>query len=751
MNLEAAFETFLAESKELLEEMEQLLLELENSEDGGEQLDALFRCVHTIKGSAGLFALDHVVDFTHVVETVMDRLRAAEIVLDRNLSAILLECRDHISHLVDVKAEEIPEDMTTEGERLLRALQPYEDDTDHESLPSTQPAAVGLDGEGVEREHQLVVSDTWHISIRFGRDTLRQGMDPAGFIRYLGTLGKICCLVTVADALPGGDEYDPEDCYLGFEIDFLTDVDKAAIEEVFEFVQDDCQLHILPPRSELQRYMTLIEELPEDDAKLGEMLVASGALTRRELETGLSRQRDGTAFEGQNSAPIGELLIEEGAVQPEVVKAALGKQRQVRETKARASQYIRVQADKLDSLINLVGELVIASAAAGLSAQRNGDSATQEAAAAVSALVEEIRDGSLDLRMVPIGETFQRFQRVVRDVSRELNKDIELDISGAETELDKTVVEKITDPLTHLVRNAIDHGIECHTDRVRLSKPPQGRVFLNAYHEAGSIVIEVSDDGGGLNRDKIHQKAIARGLVNEDAELSDSEIFNLIFEPGFSTADAVTNLSGRGVGMDVVKRNIEALRGTVEVNSTPGVGSTFKIRLPLTLAIIDGFLTGVAEDRYVVPLESVVECVELNNEQRRETRHRNFVNLRGEVLPVIRLRDHFGLAGEAGRRENIVVVKHGTQKAGLIVDALMGECQTVIKPLGRLFANLSGISGSTILGSGEVALILDVPSLVQGAVEQESATTHTRGAGSTTSLTNNHTTKPSATLPDVQQ
>jgi len=672
MNLDEVFQTFLAESREMLEEMERYLLEIEAGAQDSEQLNALFRCVHTIKGSAGLFALDHVVAFTHVVENVLDRLREGEFALDHDLAALLLQSRDHIASLIDCDADRVSPGLIVAGEVLLLALADYQEAQVPALVVQDRPVASDRSGLG----------DDWHISLRFGPDVLRQGMDPMGFIRYLGTLGEITRVVTLTDALPAIEEMDAESCYLGFEIELRAETDQAAIEAVFEFVQEDCQLRILPPGSGVPSPAE-----PEVDPMAGDSTAGIAAFD-----------------------------------QPLMAGAALGTasaKQPGREVRGQATQYIRVQADKLDALINLVGELVIAGAAAGLCAQRNGDTATQEAVAVVSGLVEEIRDGSLELRMVPIGETFQRFQRVVRDVSQELGKDIRLEISGADTELDKTVVEKIADPLMHLVRNAMDHGIESAERRLQSRKPSQGIVRLNAYHEAGSIVIEVGDDGGGLDRERILAKALERGVVQSSEGLTEAEVFQLIFEPGFSTAEAVTNLSGRGVGMDVVRRNIEALRGSVEVESLAGSGTTLRIRLPLTLAIIDGFLTGVGDASYVVPLKSVVECVELTAEQREETCQRRLINLRGEVLPFIRLRDYFDLDGLAGRRENLVVVNYGGHKAGLIVDALLGEYQTVIKPLGRLFANLSGISGSTILGSGEVALILDVPALVQRAVEHE--------------------------------
>ncbi|MBN8238333.1 chemotaxis protein CheA [Marinobacter hydrocarbonoclasticus] len=393
------------------------------------------------------------------------------------------------------------------------------------------------------------------------------------------------------------------------------------------------------------------------------------------------------------------------------------------ERRKKPVQHLRIQADKLDNLINLVGELVIASATVSLDAERTGDASARETAANLNLLVEEIRDSSLDLRMVPIGETFQRFQRVVRDVSTELGKDIDLVITGAETELDKTVVEKIADPLTHLVRNACDHGVELPDIRLAKGKSTRGTVHLNAYHESGAVVIEVGDDGSGLDRDRLLTKAVEKGLVKPDVTLSDREVFNLIFEPGFSTVEKVTNLSGRGVGMDVVRRNIEALRGMVELES-PGVagGTTFRIRLPLTLAIIDGFLASVGDATYVVPLEMVVECTELSVEQQALSAGQDYIDLRNEVLPLIRLRDQFCVPGKPGRRQNIIVVRHAGRKAGLIVDDLLGEHQTVIKPLNGIFSHLKGLSGSTILGSGQVALILDVQALISQIClrEQES-------------------------------
>jgi two-component system, chemotaxis family, sensor kinase CheA len=404
--------------------------------------------------------------------------------------------------------------------------------------------------------------------------------------------------------------------------------------------------------------------------------------------------------------------VEQGAPR-EVVTSALEKQ--AKEGRSRNDQTIRVDAAKLDKLINLVGELVISNTVSALRAESSGDTALIEAVKTSGRFVEEVRDAALGLRMVQIGATFLRFQRVVRDLAHGLGKQIELVTSGGETELDKTVVDRIGDPLTHLVRNSLDHGIESAEERLAQGKPAIGTLLLHAYHESGSIVIEVKDDGRGLDRDRIVAKALARGLIQSADGLSDQDIYGLIFEPGLSTAEQVSNVSGRGVGMDVVKRTISELRGTVEVDSQPGICTTVRLRLPLTLAIIDGFLVAAGESRFIIPLELVEECVELP-----ELGRRNYSNLRGEVLPFLRLRDLFQAGGAEPERQVMVVVGYAGKKAGLVVDRLLGELQTVIKPLGDIFTPLKWVSGCTVLDIGEVGLILDVPALVAKAERKES-------------------------------
>jgi two-component system chemotaxis sensor kinase CheA len=706
MNMDDALQTFVLESRELLEGMEDALLAVEQAEDKSEMVNAIFRAAHTIKGSSGLFGLDHVVGFTHVVESVLDQLRSGKLVIGDQLVVLLLSCCDHIRALVERIAEgqlEADASLQQQGEPLLLQLRTFLASAPSEAMPVAVNEPPDATLERIEGD--AVHSENWHISLRFGPEVLKNGLDPLSFIRYLQTLGHIAAIETLASTLPPLAQMDPELCYLGFEIALQSDANKATIENVFEFVRDECQLRILPPHSLITEYVSLLQQQQGDLCRLGEMLLSCGTLTAQELDAALNAQCDSP------SKPIGTILVEQGLVQPAVVEAALTRQKQVKEIGAAESRSIRVDADKLDQLINLVGELIIAGASVNLIAHKARIVELQESTSKLSMLVEEVRDSALQLRMVKIGATFGRFQRVVHDVSRELGKNVALFINGEDTELDKTVVEKIGDPLMHLVRNSLDHGIESAELRAARGKPEQGTLVLNAFHDSGSIVITVQDDGGGLQRDRILAKAMERGLVESGHHLSDADVYSLIFEPGFSTAEKVTNLSGRGVGLDVVKRNITALRGTVGLSSVEGEGTTVTVRLPLTLAIIDGFLVEVGKSVFAIPLDMIEECVAYTAEP-----GHNYTNLRGQVLPFIRLRDLFGIRSTAARSENIVVLKYAGQKAGLVVDKLLGEFQTVIKPLGEMFNQVKCISGSTILGSGDVALILDVPSIVNRCV-----------------------------------
>jgi two-component system chemotaxis sensor kinase CheA len=697
MNMDDVLQTFIAESRELLLQMEDALLQIEKSPQDLDTINGLFRVAHTIKGSAGLFGLMPIVEFTHVAESVLDRVRSLEVRVDEALSALFLDARDHIGQLIDLLAEDgnldrLDEPVRAQGQALIERLSLYLDAAVSTPAPALQ-APAPADEPGGSPGH-------WHLSLRFGPDVLRNGMDPLAFLRYLSTLGRLLHTVTLFDGLPPMTAMDPETNYLGFELALASDASLEVIDGAFDFVREDALVRILAPNATVQACRTHLDGLPEDNATLVELLVRCGTLT--EAQALLVTQ-------DAEQAPV------ETRSEPDVQESTTPPVKAGKSAASNEGNLIRVDAAKLDQLINLVGELIIAGAGANLVAVRSGIGEMIESTSLLSRLVEEVRDSALTLRMVQIGATFTRFQRVVRDVSKELGKDIVLHIGGGETELDKTVVERIGDPLTHLVRNAMDHGIEPASTRLQRGKPAQGTVRLNAYHESGSIVIEVSDDGGGLAKDKILAKARERGLVGEAQQPSDKDILNLIFEPGFSTADQVSNLSGRGVGMDVVKRNITALRGSVSLESEVGQGTTVRIRLPLTLAIIDGFLIGVGKASYVIPLNMVEECIELAPQRGTET---GYLDLRGEVLPILRLRDMFDVQEPGGNRENVVVVQYAGLRAGLVVDRLQGEFQTVIKPLGKVFGDAHGLGGFTILGSGAVALILDIPNLL-GQVAKE--------------------------------
>ncbi len=708
-----ALETFSQEVDELLTAMEDALLVLESTPDDADCINSIFRAMHTIKGSSGLFGFDDVVAFTHEAETVLDRVRNGERAIDPELIAVLLACKDHtaqiIQHVLFNEDEPLPEVLKQQGQTLIVEL-----------TGSSAAASNGMPTTQEEKADHFEVdpnttdsSDNWVISLAFKQDALRNGMDPLSFIRYLQTLGKIIEVIVTMPTLPRIEEMNPEYCYLNFKIAFNSSADKKTIENVFEFAEDDCDIAILPPNSRQEHYLQLLADLPEDQIKrLGEMLIEIGALTEKEVAHTLNEQND-----NEDIKPLGEMLVAKNILQQPVIEQALKKQESVKQKVNKESSYIRVDATKLGYLINLVGELVISGAAMRLMVDKHGLSDVDDVASTMSHLVEDIRDTALQLRMVQIGETFTRFQRVVHDVSKELGKQIQLQITGGESELDKTVVEKINDPLTHLIRNSLDHGIETPEVRVQAGKPEKGTIHLNAYHDSGRIVIQISDDGQGLDPERILAKAVAKGLVKADQTLTHSEIYNLIFEPGLSTKEEASNLSGRGVGMDVVRRNIEALRGSVFVDSEVGQGTTVTIHLPLTLAIIDGFMVEAQKERYIIPLSMVEECVEMSSDEWQIDDTQHYVNLRGHVLPYLRLGDFFhkNKKHTHTQRESLVVVRFGEAKAGFVVDELHGENQTVIKPLGKLFENLDGIGGATVLGSGDVALILDVQGLIQHA------------------------------------
>ncbi|MCE3264567.1 MAG: chemotaxis protein CheA [Pseudoduganella sp.] len=670
MDLDEGLQAFVTEAGELLAEIEAALLHLGDPAARDEAVHAIFRAVHTIKGTAGLFSLEYIVLFTHALESVLEEVRDGAQPLDEDLVALLLACSDQIGAMVrDVEQGgqgELGERCRPQLEALHAYLAPTPGLAD--LLPDSSLASLGT----------VADAGRWLISLEFGQDVFRQGMDPAAFIAYLGRLGRIVALATVDEGIPPPAQMDPRSCYLGFAIVLETAAGADEITKVFEFLHEECKLRLLPPGSSEADYQRLADALPLHGAAIASVLAEGGlgSIVRKA------------------APPVASL--------PDAnTPGTLG-------GRAAESRTIRVDADRLGQLINLVGELITASARTQMLAARFKDVDLRDSASALGDLVEQVRDSALQLRMVKIGATFNRFQRVVHDVAREIGKDIRLVLGGEDVELDKTLVERIGEPLTHLVRNAIDHGIEPAEVRRQRGKPEQGTVSLNAYHDSGSIMIEVGDDGGGLQRERIIACAIERGLLDPEHKPGDNELFALLFEPGFSTAGQVTSLSGRGVGMDVVKRHIEALRGSISIQSEAGRGTTVRVRLPLTLAIMDCMLVTAGASRFAVPLDTIEECVEYAREDKRD-----FVDLRGEVLPTVALRTLFRLQGSAPRRESVLVVRHAGQRVGLVVDGLQGQCQAVIKPLGPVFSGVHCLSGSTVLGGGDVALILDVPALLK--------------------------------------
>ncbi|WP_374594788.1 chemotaxis protein CheA [Aquabacterium sp.] len=681
--LAIAREGFLAEAQEMLRQFEDALLGLETTPDDSETLNAAFRAAHTIKGTAGLFGYNRVVSFTHEVEALLEVMRSGQRPADEGTIALLLQGRDQIDALLgDTATEHGDPDIAARSAELgsqLRAL--IGGGGAHAApaptTPEPEPAAGGAD--------EL---SAWRIEARFGPDALRNGLDPLSFIRYLEKRGQYARMHVLAERIPDLENLDAESCYLGFSTEFATAEGRAVIDSAFEFALEDCELVVAP---------------------LGQGNAVGAPAAAVAVEA--------IATPAVAAVPVAG---EPQALEQVERRAGGGDRRAAsRDRRAEDTRFIRVQADKLDRLIDLIGELVIASSGSQLAAENEDLPACYEAAMRVRSLVEQARDGAMSLRMVPIGETFARFHRVVRDVSKSLGKDVELQITGGEASLDKSMVEAIADPLTHLVRNSLDHGLELPADRTAAGKSPRGTLALHAYHEAGQIVIEVSDDGQGLNRERILAKAVERGLVRPDQTLSPAEIDQLICAPGFSTKEQVTDLSGRGVGMDVVKRSIESLRGQMNLASESGRGMTTQIRLPLTLAIIDGFLTDVGGVNYVLPLAIVSECIDVPPEcNQHPDRVTGYFNLRGEVLPYLDVGRFYRQGESTSTRRSLVIARDGHTRIGLIVDQLLGEHQTVIKPLSGMFRHLRAIAGSTILGSGDVALVLDVPALTDYAMRR---------------------------------
>lgn len=685
------YQTFFDESFEGLDIMESGLLGLDIGAADAETINTVFRAAHSIKGGSATFGFTVVAEFTHLMETLLDEMRDGTRMVTEDSVDYLLKSVDCLKELLTAVQNEAEynEDFVNEVKAGLERL-----------LHGDNESSVGASGEGeLDNKPGGSVVEGWIIDFKPAEYLLKTGNDPVRLINELSLLGKIET-TCITDNLPIFSELDPETIYLSWRIKLEGDVPKEKVTEVFEWVDDDADLTFSCIGGEPEQ--EVVEEAVDDisNTNVNEPGIPD--------ESGEMQQ---SASAPLASAPVKQVNTESKDKADTAKKAAPAKS-------AKDQSSIRVSIDKVDDLINMVGELVITQSMLGqLGENVNAESIEklQDGLAQLERNTRELQESVMRIRMLPISFAFQRFPRMVRDLSNQLGKEIELKLLGEQTELDKTVMEKIGDPLVHLVRNSVDHGIETPDEREANGKPRMGTVELNAYHQGGNIIIEISDDGKGIDKDVIFNKAVEKGVVNANDSLTDEQIYDLIFAPGFSTAAVVSDVSGRGVGMDVVKRNIRELGGTIEVRSEKGAGSVIVIRLPLTLAILDGQLVRVGKDTYIIPLISIIESLQVKKNQINSIGGQaELYKLRDEYVPVVRLYETFGLKPDSEELADglIVIVEGDGSTAGLFVDDLLGQQQVVIKSLETNFRPVEGISGATILGDGTVALILDVSGLI---------------------------------------
>ena len=694
-------QTFIEEAFELLADLETALLELEEDPSDSELIGRVFRALHTIKGSGAMFGFDNVAQFTHTIETVFDDVREGKLPVTEELISLTLKARDLIRLMIEAPSDEasLPQDAQT----LIDSFRRIADGGKLQQTPTQNPNTDSQAQEASSPPHQRPEC-TYRIRFAPSADIFLTGTNPLLLIGELQFLGE-CNVFANLDSVPRIEEIDPEKCYVSWDIILTTDRGMDAIKDVFIFMDESSTVDITMIDSEDSSLMA-----EEETKKLGEILVERRDIKSDELAQTLSEKKK-----------IGEILVDKGLVSKAKVEAALIEQEHLKKVKKapkreeEAASSIRVPAEKLDTLVNLVGELVTVQARLTQMASIFDNPELVSIAEEVERLTGDLRDNTLNIRMLPIGTTFGRFKRLVRDLSQDLGREVEMTTEGAETELDKTVIERLNDPLVHLIRNSIDHGIEPPDVRESVGKPRAGMLHIAARHSGAYVLIEITDDGAGIDKEVIRKKAVEKGLIGPDTELQDKEIFSLIFAPGFSTADKVTNVSGRGVGMDVVKRTIDNLRGTVEISSEKGEGTTVTLKLPLTLAIIEGLLVEIDKQFFILPLTIVQECVELSRADVDKSHGRDIANIRGEIVPYIRLRESFAIQGDRPDIEQIVITEVERNRIGLVVDNVIGEHQTVIKSLGKVYRDVEGVSGATILGDGTVALIMDVARLTDAA------------------------------------
>lgn len=678
-SLEAIKVTFFQECEELMADLEAGLLALQAGEGDDETINAVFRAVHSVKGGAGAFGLEQLVRFAHTFETTLDKVRSGSLKADENVLKVLLRATDVLADLVQAAKTGATVDPAriTENAEDLEALwgapaAPVVAPTPIAAAPAAEPDEFGFTP--VMAAPLMPIGADWTITFKPTAETYAKGNDPALLLRELERLGP-CKVELDVSALPSFADLTPEDSYLAWTVTLTTDADETAIRDVFDFVAGDCAVTITqaaPPVAAPAPVMALPQ------------LVAA-------------------------PPPVIEAETKD---HPPETKAAAAKT-----ATAAAAPTIRVDLERVDRLIDLVGELVINQA---MLAQRVGETEVstnvQLALESLEQLTREIQDSVMAIRAQPVKSVFQRMPRLVREIASSTGKQVRLVTEGEGTEVDKTVIERLSDPITHMLRNAIDHGLEDPATRIANGKLPEGTVRLAALHRSGRIVIEVSDDGKGINRTRVRELAIERGLISPDVSLSDEEIDNLIFLPGFSTAKEVSDLSGRGVGMDVVKRSIQSLGGRISISSKPGQGSTFTLSLPLTLAVLDGMVVTSANHTLIAPLATIVETLQ----PRKEDVHGlgpggRLLAVRGAFVPLIDVGVALGWRTtplDASKGVTLLVESEIGGRAALLVDAIQGQRQVVIKSLEQNFQRVDGIAAATILGDGRVALILDVDAIV---------------------------------------
>jgi two-component system chemotaxis sensor kinase CheA len=658
---------FRTEAAECLEQIETGLLDLTRSLDDRDQIDAVFRGLHTLKGSGAMFGFDALAAFTHHCETAFDRVRKGDVPATQELVSAVLSAQDHMRALLETPNGDHDATSTALLDNLHRAV-------NGAGAPSPSAVASSAPAPTAPKAAKTMGLREWRIRFRLPVNAMANGTNPLGLLDEMRELGE-CKIIADVSRVPDIAVFDPRDMYLGWDVTLRTERPRADIEDVFIFLMDDM---------ELEMSESPVEPTGERPAQA----------------------------QAPAAAPIAKAVVVTEREAPAAQAAIDSKQ-------AKSAENVRVPAERLDEMMDRVGELVIAQSRLTQLAGAAADLGLRSVSEEIERLSGELRDTMMVLRMMPVSGLFSRFRRLVHDLSRETGKEIELITEGESTEVDKTVIDRLADPLVHLVRNSIDHGLEPPEERLAAGKGFKGQVILSAHQTGGEVIITIKDDGRGINRERVRAKAEASGIIQPGATLSDQELLQLIFQPGFSTAQAVTNLSGRGVGMDVVKKTVEALRGTIDITSKPGEGSVVSLRIPLTLAIIDGLLVRVGQGSYVIPLSAVEECLELSLEDDLRSRGRSFISLRDSLVPFLRLRELFRTGTEPDRHQKVVVISTGSERVGLVVDQIIGDHQTVIKSMSKLHHDVATFSGATILGDGNVALILDVTHLVAAGQQQE--------------------------------